>query len=99
MPEESTRVGKLGTLEVHLKKGVELTSKVLDEINDLDHTHSWYVVKYNPNADIWVSGEGFDNFNDADQEFKDVCIDEGLSNADRLLPNSNAPNGRGRVVE
>lgn len=94
MPE-STRVGTVGNLEVHLKKQIEITREMVNEIPTLPDTDPWYVATKNTNTGEWTFEQSFDSFADAQDRFVTVCQNEGIDDAGTLQVGGKG--GRGRV--
>jgi hypothetical protein len=80
----STRVARLGTLEIHLKKSVEVTREVADQIPQLPTDDPWVILRYNPNSGKWQNAQTFESFQEADEKFVTLAQNNGAENASRL---------------
>lgn len=93
---ESTRVARLGALEVHLKKSVEITQPIVDEVNQLPTDAPWVVLRYNPNSGKWQNAQTYESFEAADEAFATQTQNNGYEGARRL--GVGGRDGNGRVI-
>lgn len=81
---ESTRVARVGATEVHLKKSVEVTREVVDDVPQLPTSSPWVVLRYNTSAGKWQNAQTYDTFEDADTAFVNQTKNAGRGAAERL---------------
>lgn len=91
MPQ-STRVATISQsdLEIHLKKNLEITSGIVDQINQLPTSEPWVILRYNRNSGKWQNAQTFSSFEDADEQFVTLAQNNGVANASRLAVGRNS---------
>lgn len=84
MTSKSTRIGTTGSVEIHLKKNIEVSRSVAEQVPQLPTSDDWVLLRYNPNSGKWMNAKTFNSFQEADKEFVKMCKNNGVGNANKM---------------